>query len=232
MPEGHDGTTPVGAILFAHGYRGSARAVMSNKSLAEAASRLGVALIAVKSAGDDWSIPNAPSHATIKGVDELAYIDAVLADVSDRFAIDQTRLMASGFSAGGMMVWNLACNRPQSFAGFVPIAGTFWAPVPDSCDLPVANIIHIHGDADPVVPLNGRPIGDARQGSVGEALDMYGRFGAFGPVSAFSQDGFTCRDRVSLDGDLLRFCLFPGGHSFQSRLIEMAWQMFADRGRL
>lgn len=231
MPAGQNGETPVGAIVFAHGYRGGARAVMSNSNLAEVASRLGVALIAVKSSGDDWSIPNAPSHATEKGVDEFAYIDAVLADASSRFPIDRTRLMASGFSAGGMMVWNLACYRADSFAAFVPIAGTFWAPIPDDCDLPVANIIHLHGDADQVVPLDGRPIGDARQGAVQDALDMYGHFGGFGPVETFQQAGFTCRDRVSESGDLLRFCLFPGGHNFQASLIEMAWNMFADRGR-
>lgn len=30
MPEGHDGVTHFGAIVFAHGYRGSARGAMRN----------------------------------------------------------------------------------------------------------------------------------------------------------------------------------------------------------
>ena len=33
MPEGHDGSTPVGALIWSHGYKGSAAGVMRNKGL-------------------------------------------------------------------------------------------------------------------------------------------------------------------------------------------------------
>ena len=111
MPEGHDGVTPVGAIVFVHGYRGTAAGVMRNKSLMKVASDLGVALIAVTSVGGDWSVPGAPKHGPQKEVDELAYFDRVIADVAARFPIDTDQIMVTGFSAGGMMVWNLACRR-------------------------------------------------------------------------------------------------------------------------
>ena len=117
MPVGHDGAARIGAIIFAHGYRGTAAGVMRSQGLATVASDLGVALIAVKSAGDDWSIPGAPAMGSIAGVDELAYFDRVVADATARFPIDADRLMVSGFSAGGMMVWTLACHRSQHFAG-------------------------------------------------------------------------------------------------------------------
>ena len=47
MPEGHDGVTQVGAIVFAHGYRGSARGVMRNMNMRKMVSEMGLALIAV-----------------------------------------------------------------------------------------------------------------------------------------------------------------------------------------
>ena len=65
MPEGHDGVTPVGAIVFVHGYRGTAAGVMRNKSLMKVASDLGVALIAVTSVGGDWSV------AIVRGADGI-----------------------------------------------------------------------------------------------------------------------------------------------------------------
>ncbi len=232
MPEGHDGESKVGAIVFAHGYRGSSEGVMRNDSLNALSSELGVALIAAKTKGIDWSIPGTPSKNRKEGIDELAYFDRVIEDASTRFPIDRERLLATGFSAGGMMVWNLICHRSEAFTAFAPIAGTFWVPEPETCTSPPANVIHIHGDADPVVPLEGRPIADTAQGNVFAVLDMYRRYGSYGEASARTVDGLRCEDRVNSAGDLLNFCLFAGGHSFETRFIRHAWTMFAEAGRL
>ena len=89
-------------------------------------SDMGPALIALKSADDDWVIPYAPRHMDSDGSVEFRYVEAVIEDAARRFPIDTKRLMAAGFSAGGMMVWNLACTMPERFAGFAAIAGTFW----------------------------------------------------------------------------------------------------------
>ena len=53
MPEGHDGAKPVGAIVFSHGYRGSAAGLMRNRNLRRAISNMGLAFIALKSKDDD-----------------------------------------------------------------------------------------------------------------------------------------------------------------------------------
>jgi len=232
MAEGHDGRTPVGAIVFAHGYRGSASGTMRNKSLIEIASELGVALIATKSAGPDWALPGAPSPGAPKNVDEPAYYDRVIADAAARLPIDTSRLMATGFSAGGMMVWNLVCHRSESFAAFAPMAGTFWQPEPDTCTTPAATVLHIHGDRDRIVPLEGRAIADTRQGNVHDVLTMYTRYGEYGPASELPMDGFRCQSRTNPDGEVLDFCVFSGGHSFKSVFVRQAWERFTELGRL
>lgn len=160
MPDGYQEGSRIGAIVFAHGFGGSAAGLMKNKRMTDLANDLGVAVIATKSAAKDWSIPGAPSKVTFEDVDELAYFDSVVADATRRFPIDADRLLMTGFSAGGMMVWNLACFRSELFAAFVPMAGTFWQPEPTSCQTPPANIIHIHGDNDKTVPLDGRKVMD------------------------------------------------------------------------
>ena len=133
MPEGHNGKTKVGAIFFMHGYRGSAAGIMRNKALGKVISDMGLALIAPKAAYEDWAIPGAPSDHTPV---ELEYFDAVVKDIEAKFAIDTSRMMASGFSAGGMMTWNLACDRSNLFAAYAPIAGTFWEPTPKNLQYP------------------------------------------------------------------------------------------------
>ncbi|WP_375229845.1 alpha/beta hydrolase family esterase [Roseobacter sp. S98] len=233
MPEGHDGTSPVPAIVFSHGYRGSAAGVMRNGSLRRMVSGLGAALIAVKSGDQDWVIPNAPRHMDSDGAEEFAYFGAVLDDAATRFAIDADRVVATGFSAGGMMTWNLACSMSDRFAGFVPISGTFWLEPPETCSAPVASIIHIHGDADKTVPLMGRKILQTKQGEVAEALEMYRGFGGFEPVSEDERyGGLVCDGDANDAGDVMKFCLFEGGHSFRTEYVRFGWEQLEEAGRL
>lgn len=233
MPAAHDGKIKIGAIIYAHGYRGTAKAVMRNKWFKQLGNRMGVAFIAPKSSGGDWSLPGSPTR--VRGappVDELAYFDRLLQDVTNRFPIDPKRIMVTGFSAGGMMVWNLACHRSHRFAAFVPIAGTFWRPVPQTCTTPPTSIIHLHGDRDPTVPLAGRAIGRAHQGDVAKTLTMYTRYGAFGPSRNETRGKLRCKRRRNANGDILDFCLFSGGHTFNSGYIQGAWRIFETIGRL
>ncbi len=232
MPAGHDGKTPIGAIVFAHGYTGNARQAVQSKGFAAMARKMNMALISTKSAGRGWTLPGSPSHGKVAGADELAYFDRVLDDAARRFPIDRGRLIATGFSAGGMMVWNLACHRSKKFAGFVPIAGTFWAPLPSTCTTSPASIVHVHGDADKTVPLKGRPIRETHQGNVFRVLDMYARHGKFGAPSAMTVRGLRCQMRRNSDGHVLNFCIYKGGHSFYIRHIRQAWEMLVKAGRL
>ncbi|MEQ8708293.1 MAG: prolyl oligopeptidase family serine peptidase [Rhodospirillales bacterium] len=221
MPQGHDGVTPVGALVYSHGHRGTAAGVMANLSLRKTASDLGLALIATKSSGTGWSLPGAPSWSPDTSVDELPYFDQLIDDVTARFPIDRKRLIATGFSAGGMMVWTLACHRSDMFAAFVPMSGTFWRPVPETCTTPPAHILHIHGDADKTVPLAGRKIRETQQGDVHEVLSMYAAYGQYGDKSPFAFDQMTCEEQQSPTGKTLAFCLFQGGHSFRSETMNL-----------
>ena len=232
FPAGHDGTTPIGAIVFSHWFRGTAKDVMRYEPLTALASELGVAFIAAQAAGPDWNIPGAPNHHALEEIDELAYFDALIEDVTARFAIDRTRLVASGFSSGAMMVWHLACTRGAAFAGFVPMSGTFWAPVPETCPSGAVNLIHYHGREDPMVPLSGRRIEDAHQGDVFEAIEMLARSGGYRPVGTEQTPELQCARQVADGGKLLELCLFAGKHELKVWHLARAWRNFeASAGR-
>ena len=227
MPEGHEGRTPVGAIVFMHGYRGTAAGIMKNASLGRAVSDLGLALVAPKSASLDWDIPNSPSQGSLV---ELDFFDSLVADISEKFPIDTGRMMAAGFSAGGMMTWELACNRGGLFAGFAPIAGTFWAPVPESCPSGPVHLLHVHGTDDDIVPLQGRPIASTAQGDVHEALALFAEAGAFGPPDRRREGALDCERRTNAGGKLLELCLHGGGHSFKTEYVTRAWAELEEAG--
>lgn len=232
MPEGYDGSTPVGVLVWAHGYKGSAAGVMRNKALLQVVSDAGFALIAAQGVDGSWELPNGPGTFDSTGAAEFAYFDAVLADASARYAIDLDRVVASGFSAGGMMVWNLACNRPGTFAGFIPFSGTFWLEPPFACDAPATSVVHIHGDADKVVPLTGRAIRETKQGDVVQAMEMYARFGGFSEIGAQDDLNLSCTTRANPENEILVFCLFPGGHSFSTKHLAFGIELLQQAGKM
>jgi len=217
-----EGGALAGAVIWAHGYGGSAEGAMRNGSLRRMLHDQGLALIAVQGIGGSWDLPYGPRTYGSTGAAEFAYFEAVIADAQAQFGIDPARLVASGFSAGGMMVWNLACARPDMFAGFVPFSGTFWLRPPDVCATPAASLVHIHGDADSTVPLDGRAIGPTHQGKVSDALAMYAALGDFGPVQHHNTAALRCAQQTNGAGDILEFCLFEGGHSFGTEYLDYA----------
>ena len=214
------------AIMFAHGYGGNARGTMSSRALRGAADELGVLLIALQAPGRGWSLAHAPSNARDRDADtdEIAYVDAVVADVSTRFGVKAQDMVVSGFSLGGMVAWTIACHRGDAFAGYIPLSGVFWAPIPDRCTAPPASIIHIHGTTDKVVPLEGRPIGDAYQGDVGEVFEMYRQHGAFSPEDPVAHPSLTCDVARNATAQRLELCLFDGGHSYSKAHLKSAYQ--------
>lgn len=223
------GEGPFGAILYLHGYRGTAAGVMNFRALRDVADRLGVALIAPDSAAAGWLIRNAPRRGLADSDIELSGIDAILADAEARFPIDPSRILATGFSGGGMMTWTLACRRGDRFFAFVPIAGTFWAPIPRDCTNPPVNLLHIHGTSDTVVPLDGRPIADTRQGVVADALAMFRAAAEHGaPASVDGPEGLACEGSTGAADSRILLCLHDGGHSVEARWVEWGWRLFAE----
>lgn len=226
-----DGVERPGAIVFAHGYRGSANGTMRNQNLRAMADRLGVALVAVKSFEDDWRIPGVPAAPSTDGQVELVYFDALIPALAERHGIDTGRMLFTGFSAGGMMVWQLACERGGMFAGFAPIAGTFWAPVPESCPSGPVHMFHTHGTADKIVPLEGRAIASTRQGRVPAALDML-RAKGYSGAEPFAADGLACERALHGQGHVLEFCTHGGGHSMKVAYIERVWDRLKELGAI
>lgn len=228
LPPQAAGGGKVGAILYFHGYQGSAEEVIADAELIAVARRLGVALIAPDGAGRSWSFPGSPAQHR----DEFVFVGQVLDDVSARFPIDLGRILASGFSQGGSMVWHLACRMPRRFAAFAPIAGAFWEPLPESCDGPRPPLIHVHGTSDMTVPIAGRALRQgSRQGDVFKSLAVLAPGGctagwADAVRTGPALEGLICRVAIGCGSPArLELCLHGGGHVADAAWVERAWRL-------
>ncbi|MEM1159682.1 MAG: prolyl oligopeptidase family serine peptidase [Pseudomonadota bacterium] len=220
-----------GALVYAHGYRGSSKGAMRNKAMRALASELGVALVAADAGvTDDWQIPGVPRNRDTDGGREFSYFAALIDDLADRHGLDRERMIMTGFSAGGMMVWELACKRRELFLAYIPIAGTHWAPVPESCTAPVGDLVHIHGTGDKIVPIDGRRIANTRQGRVPLALARTIAEGGFGAPVQSESKGLDCATRQNASGEIMAFCTHPGGHSIKMDYLRRALEILGPRG--
>ena len=145
----------------------------SGQSAARVRSATGGALDALAAAGaavayldawrggwnDDRTATDVPARRA--GVDDVAYVAAVIEAAAATASIDPARVSALGFSAGGQMVLSLLHRAPGLLASAVVVAAT--QPVPENFRLttsaePVASprpVVLVHGTADPIAPYGG-----------------------------------------------------------------------------
>ena len=130
-PPGWDGTSPLPVIVYFHGWNGSPEGTFRNRAMLNAAHKRGALFVAPCARTGYWRQIGAGRAEG--GRDEHAFITAVMADLEDRFPVDRARTLASGFSRGASMVWNVACYAGDLFQGYAPIAGGFWHSTPPTC---------------------------------------------------------------------------------------------------
>ena len=83
------------------------------------------------------------------GVDDVAWFDALLAEVRRIVPIDPKRVFLTGLSNGGAITHRLACERPSVVAAIAPFGGTNqFAAAGGRCDARVP-ILQVHGTEDP-----------------------------------------------------------------------------------
>lgn len=166
-PEGWNGRDSLPATIFFHGYNSSGVDFAQSAAFTRDFAAEGVLLVLPDGLNKTWAHQGSPSKAR----DEIAFMDAVRADLLARWRVDPKRLLVTGFSQGGSMVWDLACRRGYAYRAFAAVAGAFWEPLPMSCPGGPVDLLHLHGTADRTVPMAGRWIRNTwKQGDVGQSL--------------------------------------------------------------
>src|SRR5690349_3347538 len=85
------------------------------------------------------------------GVDDVAFITAVVTRLSGQLSIDPNRVYATGISNGGLMAYRLACDT-SLFAAIGPDSATLLGDCPSPHPV---SVLAIHGTADHNVPYDG-----------------------------------------------------------------------------
>ncbi|MGJ8610763.1 MAG: alpha/beta hydrolase family esterase, partial [Octadecabacter sp.] len=225
------GTQDAPAVVFVHGAGGSGEGSLRNTGMVNAFLDRGYVVIAPDGftregrSGRSWGFhPQSGRQA-----EDIAFLQDVRDDATERFDLDPDRIILAGFSIGGSMTAYTACEAPDSFAAFAPLAGNFWRPHPVECAGPV-QMLHTHGWTDGTVPLEGRAFRGAdrndpstrAQGDIGYAMNLWrdtNECPTYQPRQ-FNTDGpFWQRTWTDcIDGSALTFALHDRGH-----IIPLGW---------
>lgn len=230
-----DAAGPVPAVAYLHGWGGNSLAVMQGANgLREALALRGYALIVPEGVPKpgreqrDWAVRDMMRNHPR---DDMAYLAAVLEDAAER-GVDRGRILLAGFSRGGSMVWDAACQAPGLARAYAPVAGAFWEPLPADCGGPV-DLFHTHGWTDRVVPLEGRAVAQGRliQGDAFASLaimrEVTGCSARMPDTAPMEADGdIWWRHWTSCPGGRLDLMLHPGGHALPQGWVARAIEWF------
>jgi polyhydroxybutyrate depolymerase len=88
--------------------------------------------------------------SSASGVDDIGFVRAVVADAESKICINAKRVYETGFSNGGMMAYQLACNAADIFAAVAPTEGENVTTTPCNPSRPVP-LAAFESLGDPVV---------------------------------------------------------------------------------
>lgn len=223
-PPGWDGETPLPVIVYFHGWNSSPEGTFRNRAMVNAAHRRGALFVSPYAQIGYWRQIGPGRNEG--GRDELAFTRAVMADVKRRWPVDEKLVLASGFSRGASMVWNLACYGADLFTGFAPIAGGFWNDTPQNCPTGPVNLRHIHGLKDRVVAYD--EIGIYNSMPIPEGWTVLRRLNRCKAVAApvVPHARYRCQTWADCgSGRALQLCLHDKGHSIPAEWVAqgMDW---------
>jgi polyhydroxybutyrate depolymerase len=168
VPTGYNPTRPTPAVLSFHGFSANELEQEGLSRMSQQANASGFIAVyprglnqpEVTGAPDpraedtrSWNAGVCCGPSQISRVDDVSFVDALLADLDTRVCLDTKRIFATGLSIGAFFSYRLACERSGQFAAIAPVAGMEGFG-PCSPERPVA-VMHFHGTDDPAILYTG-----------------------------------------------------------------------------
>ncbi len=120
-----------------------------------------------------WNATNACCDFGDTKVDDVAYLSALVKEISEKHAVDPKRVFFTGHSNGGFMSHRLACDKPDLIAAVASLAGsTFLDPAQCTAAKPVS-VLQIHGTKDDSVLYEGEEINGVGYPSAAETTAIW-----------------------------------------------------------
>ena len=168
VPAGYSNDTPLPALFCIHGFGQTAASFCLDTGVAwpTKADQDGFVVIMPNGYMNSWNGGTCCGAAAQDGLDDVALIRAIFAEVSTHVNIDLGRVYATGLSNGGYLSYRLACEASDLFVAVAPGSGAIGTAdagallflLQETTDMTTCapthkvSVLDIHGTADPLVP--------------------------------------------------------------------------------
>lgn len=239
VPPGVGVHSPVPLVLVFHGHRMNAEYLLAMSRFNEIADVEQFLVVYPNGTGLTEALSfNAGlccGSAEKNNVNEAEFVRRILSDLEETFTIDPTRVYASGFSNGALLVYRLACEMSETFAAIAPVAGNL---VFGPCrPREKVSVIHFQGLSDTSAPYSDD---DLEPDSRPEILSVEGSIALWASIDGCSdfpatdQEGIVTHTVYSscADGTSVELFSIKGiGHTWPPDSIfpasQTIWDFFA-----
>lgn len=163
IPASYDGKHATPLLLVFHGAGQGALIIQEDSNLNSVSEKTGFIVVypnainqsSYSDTGGFWANGSGNS-ADLKGVDDVAFVSALIDKMAKELNVDMGKVYAAGFSNGASFTLRLACELSDRVAGVAAVASTLPEKVAATCNpKKLVPILLIHGTADDTVPLAG-----------------------------------------------------------------------------
>jgi polyhydroxybutyrate depolymerase len=156
IPAIYDGSLNVPLVLNFHGFGSNANEQMFYGDFRDIADTEGFVLVhpqgTTLNGSQYWNVGSPGSSS----VDDVGFIEALIDELGNLYAINLDRVYATGMSNGGFMSFLLACQLSEKIAAIASVTGSMTFDTYDNCNAQHPTpILQIHGTSDNIVPYNG-----------------------------------------------------------------------------
>ena len=194
-PHSRGQSRPLPLVFVLHGGGGTARKVKGFgeftgfDALADREKFIAVYPVAYE---EHWHDSDREGTRESWNVDDVGFLRALIQLLSQQYAVDSTRIYATGMSNGGAMSFKLACDAAPTFAAIAPVSSFFPQQLRESCRPSRAvPVLFMVGTNDPLVPWQGGQL-HMRKKQLGAILPANG-------TMAFWASNNRCRNPITQD---------------------------------
>ena len=157
IPDSYQPGQPVPLLLAFHGRTSNGGEILQSSQFVAWASAMNFIVAAVNASTYEnitsWNAGTCCLPSTAALENDVLLTSAIIEAVKTNYAIDSARVWAVGHSNGGMMAYRLACDLSDKITAIAVVVGSL---VDTSCNpAKQVSLLHIHGDLDPLVPVQG-----------------------------------------------------------------------------
>ena len=161
LPPDYDKNSPAPLLLVLHAGAGSASRMEYISGWTEVGIARGYIVVYPEGVDGDWNDGRNVRYtrAAREHVDDVGFLNEVIARMSERYSIDPARIYLTGYGSGGMMALRYACAESAKLAAVAVLDATLPQEAAQWCEVrsPVPAMFMVQ-KGSPFVPFDGGEI--------------------------------------------------------------------------